>query len=418
MRALLNRISENPDSRLDAVLHLGAGRAHELADYLRLNSSRVVLVEPNPRLATELRMAARDAAAVEVVEAAVAATSGEAPLQVLNKSEESSLRRPTHLLRRFPNLRVVRTDVVQTTTLSQLVERLALDADGNNLLVLELQGEELSVLSSTPEKVLQKFAWIATRSSDEVLYEDGAQLADLDALLRECGFAREAPETGTMGRPFEEVLYRRDARQIGLADLRSQLLRRDQDIHSLRQSLDSQIRLVADQQAEIERLSAERDEQAHRYEEVRQSADLLQQQIVQLAKERDEQARLAAEHRARIEQLTKARDDQTSFAAERQALVETLTTERDAQTKIANGYKAELEKVSKTRDEQIRLAQARQAEIDGQTRLLHDKQARIAQLESQLAEFARRHAVLSEEMVKAEGQIDVIKYVLLREPNA
>lgn len=389
MRDLLDKIADDPNSKLDAVLHLGAGGGRELGYYLRLNADRVILVEAHPKQAAQLRAAARDIENVEVVEAAVAATSGEMTLRVLNKPQESSLRQPTQLLKRYPNLRVVRNDVVTTITLGQLVERLAPDTGGNNLLVLELQGEEFSVLSSTPEDVLQNFSWIAARSSRETLYEGGAQLAEVDTLLRRCGFARETPEGRASGSPFEEVLYRRDALHIRLAELSNQLKERDRAIHSLHQLLDDQTKLATDCQTDVARL----------------------------LKERDEQAKVVTELQAQIAQSAMARDAQTRLAADLQAQVDNLARARDEQTKVDLNQKVELERVTKARDDQTSLVKTKQAEIDRQTRLLQDNQARIAELESQLAELVKRQVLLSEEMVKAEGQIDVIKYVLLRESN-
>lgn len=415
MRDLLEHITNETGSKLDAVLHVGAGMGRELDHYLRREADRVLLVEANPKLAARLRARARNAAQIEVIDAAVAANGGEATLWFLNKPQETSLYRPTQLLERYPNLRVTHRESIRTITLGELVERLSPDPSRNNLLVLELQGAELSVLRLIPEKLLQKFSWIITRSSNEALYDEGAQLEDVESALRTLGFARAAPAEDVPGLPFQEVLFRRDALQIQLAELNGLLKEREERILALDESLQNQTRIALDRRAEVERLTEERDVLTHQREQDQKVTESLQLRVRALEKEC---AQLSSQHVQDLDQLTRARDEQARLAGERQAQLERLTKERDEHAKLAIERKVEVERLTKARDEQAKLAQTKQAEIDRQMRLLQDDQARIAQLESQLAELTKRQTLLSEEIVKAEGQIDVIKHVLLREPEA
>ncbi|MDH3465665.1 MAG: FkbM family methyltransferase [Gammaproteobacteria bacterium] len=541
MRHLLEHIAVETGSKLDGVLHVGAGRGRELDHYLRREADRVLLVEANPKLTAQLRARAKNAPQIEVFDAAVAANGGDATLWFLNKPQETSLFRPTRLLERYPNLRVTHNESVRTITLGNLVERLSPDPSGNNLLVLELQGAELSVLSSIPAKLLQKFSWIITRSSNEALYDDGAQLEEVESVLRTFGFARATPAEDLPGLPFQEVLFRRNAFQIQLAELNDLLKEREEKIRALNESLQNQTRIAVDRHAEVERLIEERDVLARqrlqdqkvteslqlraravgrehaqlalqhlqdvdqltkaRDEQAKLAGDrqaLLEQigtakeeltrqiveakkhiqslskssdeqirianerqsQLERLTKERDEQAKFAIDRKVEMERLTRARDEQAKLAGDRQALLERLgkakeeltrqlaeareqiqslskandeqarlagerqaqlerlTREHNEQAKFAIDRKVEMERLTRARDEQAKLAQTKEAEVDRLTRLLQDNQARIGHLESQLAEMAKRQILLNEEMVKAEGQIDVIKYVLLREPDA
>ncbi|MDH3378894.1 MAG: FkbM family methyltransferase [Gammaproteobacteria bacterium] len=382
MQDLFRKITGNGCSRLGAVLHLGAGTCWELDEFLRFKPEKVMLVEANAELADRLRLKVRGIAQVEVVGAAVAPAEGEASLYVLNNPRESSLHRPADLLKHYPNLSLSRTVTVPATTLSQLVERLSLDASCDNLLVLEIQGAECSVLSSTPAETLQAFSWIAIRSSTETLYEGESRLEEVNAMLRESGFQTAAPVEQASASPFQEVLYRRDPLQIQLRELKTLLDERDKSVHTLTQSLIEQQNNKKELNHGLER-----------------------------------QSLLAEERQAHLAQMTRERDEQSRLAAERQAQLERLTKERDEQAKLATERKVEMERLTKARDEQAKLAQTKQAELDRQARWLQDNQARNAQLESQLTELTKRQTLLSEEMVKAEGQIDVIKYVLLREPE-
>lgn len=359
MRDLFNRIAETGCSKLGAVLHLGAGMCRELEDFLRLKPDKIILVEANPKLTDELRSKARSLHTVEVVGTAVAATGGQALLWVLNNARESSVHRPTQLLKRYPNLGVTKSVSVPAMTVSQLVDRLSPEGSRENLLVLELQGAELAVLSSAPLETLQKFSWIATRTSTEALYEGGARFAEVDALLRRSGFRPVAPEKLVTELSFHEVLYRRDAAEVELGRLRTEL--------------DRQRRLAAEQADELRRLTRALEEQG-RLQMDRQT------QIEQLNKERDETAKQTGERQARIDQLTKEREATAKQAGERQARIDQLTRERDEQTK-----------------------------------LLTAAQQKVTQLEQQQSELEHRQRLLDEEMVKAEAQIELIKDVLLRE---
>jgi hypothetical protein len=56
--------------------------------------------------------------------------------------------------------------------------------------------------------------------------------------------------------------------------------------------------------------------------------------------------------------------------------------------------------------------------MDNLTTLLQESRSRVAQLECQWADLDSRHRLLNEEITKAEGQIDLIKDVLLREAGS
>jgi FkbM family methyltransferase len=495
MRDVLNRIFLDKDLKLDAVLHVGAGTGSELELYRQLRADKVMLVEANPMLADRLRQKIRGSQNIEVTAAAVADVAGESRLWILNNPRESSLCRPEGLLRRYPNLKVTQTISLRTLTLDALIDRLAPAPDGANLLVLEMQGMELAALSTTASEKLQRFLWIAVRSSRERLYEHGAKHSDVDTHLRNCGFATLETSPSETESPLRDVLFRRDDAQIELTSLRTRAKEREGVIESLQRQLDEHSRIILKLRSEIQELtdacaaqSTLAQERLAQLEQVTKShdqqaklaADLavqLQQlttakeqlagqaaegrkEIEQLARARDEQSRLAQERLAQLEQVTKSHDQQAKLAAdlavqlqqlttakeqlagqvsradrhieelsrttaeqkglvaERQVHIERLVGERDEQMKLAVDRKMELERLFKARDEQASLAQTRETELAKQKHLLQEDRKRIAQLEAQLADMMMRQTLLNEEIVKAEGQIDVIKHVLLGESNA
>jgi FkbM family methyltransferase len=288
---LLNKIAESGCSKLGTVLHLGAGACRELKGFLQLKADKIALVEANPELADLLRLKVRGVEQAEVFSAAVAPTEGETTLSVLNNPRESSLRRPALLLKRYPNLTVTRDIPVPGITLHQLVERLSPAATCCNLLMVELQGAELAVLNSTPVEILQKFSWIAIRTSAEALYDGGARLEEVDVILRGSGFDPVGSAEPVLTLPFQDVLYHYDARQDELQALNAVLGEREKTIHALTQSLIEherqnkeleqllerrlrQLRMADERQSETARLTRERDQLAAEVVEARQAASL------------------------------------------------------------------------------------------------------------------------------------------------
>lgn len=267
-----------------AIIHLGAGHCRELDDYLATGAGRIVLVEANPAIVQVLHRRTSNLAHVEVIPTAVAETGGKALLTILNLPAFSSLRAPTGLRKLFPGLRPRGQVEVETTSPVDLIDAGRLDSDRENMLVIDVPGEEavvLDVLRTSGR--LDRFATIVLHCGKTALYEGGQ---DADVLLRALekdGYDAVRIEDGT------------DPDRPGW------VLRRN--IHKIENQ----------------------------------------------------------ELRARVDELTRARDEQAKLAA--------------------------------------------------------DRQARIDTLEATLPEMDERQRLLAEEMMRAEGQIDLIKDVLLREPG-
>jgi len=281
MRALLHSMASKGCSKLAVVMHLGAGAGRELEALDRFDPARVMMVEANPDFAQRLVSMTHGRRRVRVVASAVAPQAGSSTLRVLNNPRESSLLEPARLLAQMPNLRVARQLEVSCVTLRSLLEQAALPPNGENLLLVELQGAELSVLSSVSAKTLQQFSWIAVRSSEEPLYEGGASLADVDKLLCAASFRAVARVQGETVWPYREVLYQRDLRAMQLKELGDRLQAQEQTISALRER---EQRLVA--------LERERADLLRELEQARQGVELSTKlQVLREADLRDLQER-------------------------------------------------------------------------------------------------------------------------------
>lgn len=143
-----------------------------------------------------------------------------------------------------------------------------------------------------------------------------------------------------------------------------------------------------------------------------------------LAADRDQQVKRADQHQQQIEQLTKACDEQLTLANDQQNQLVQLAKLKDEQGRLADDLRLQLETAAKekaelsaARNEQARLATERQAELGKLTRALQEAENKTVQLEAKLAEYDYRQHQMNEELVKAEGQIELIKDLLLREPG-
>jgi len=192
---------------------------------------------------------------------------------------------------------------------------------------------------------------------------------------------------------------------------------RQNQIAQLAKARDEQAQLAAERQVQLQQLAQDRDQKAKQLAE-------RQAQVEQVSKAGDAQAIVANERQAKIEQIKQALSEKVKQLAERQSQVKELTKAREEQVKLATTYQEQLKKLTQERDEKAKQLIDRQSQIskitvecDQQRKKSTERQTRIQQLEADLSEMEQRQQLLSEEMVKAEGQIDIIKEMLLQEPE-
>jgi hypothetical protein len=140
-----------------------------------------------------------------------------------------------------------------------------------------------------------------------------------------------------------------------------------------------------------------------------------------VAAERDE---LRAEHLALREALRDAQAALAECVRERDAArrAEQKLTERSGQLERSEQAREAAEKLAADRGVALKAAQdqarAAAAERSAELKTAQEQLRRLHELEAELADGAARQHILQEELLKAEGQIDLIKELLLREPAA
>ncbi len=151
------------------VVHVGAHHGEEVPIYRRLGFDPIVLVEPHPDLANDLR----GMDGVEVVEAACGVYPGTTTLHVTENTRLSSLYRPL-------TRPIVSTVQVPVVRLADII------GDSVNVAVVDAQGAELDVAAGAP---LDRLDLVVLETRIRAKYAGAPLDADAVAWMARAGWA-------------------------------------------------------------------------------------------------------------------------------------------------------------------------------------------------------------------------------------
>jgi FkbM family methyltransferase len=174
---------------MHTILHIGAGQASELSQWLESGAQNIVLVEPNPILAEKLRKQTADTPEITVLEAAITTNAGDNELSEYNLPEASSLRAATGLKTLFPGLKIVSIHTVATLTPLQLMEQYGPTPGQPATLALQAPGEEYSILQALAETdQLKLFSQLVITANPEPLCQGSTDAQTLLNTLEKYGY--------------------------------------------------------------------------------------------------------------------------------------------------------------------------------------------------------------------------------------
>jgi FkbM family methyltransferase len=150
------------------IVHIGAHTAQEREYYAACGFQRVLWIEPNPELAAVLR---NDGLAV--IEAAIVEQAGDIALHRTTDNQQSSTLKP----RRYD---VQDTISVEGKRLDEL------NTNNCNVLVIDVQGAELSVLRS--DSKLERWQMVIAECGRRERYHGQALRRDIERYMRRSGF--------------------------------------------------------------------------------------------------------------------------------------------------------------------------------------------------------------------------------------
>ena len=367
---------------LNTLVYMGAGSGSELNTLLALQPQRLLLIEADPQLASALQARTATLKQIQILNTAVSGHPGPAIFHRYNLPHAGSLHPASGLLELFPGLKTVGQLQMKSESPVTLLQPLQMVAEQENLLIIDLPGEELAVLQALQQAgQLHLFRQLQLHCGRQPLYEGSKPAARILQWLQGQGFdVLTEDDTQDPDRP--NWTLQRNALHLHSREL-------EQQLQLAKQAGVEQEKLAADAHAMIEQLSLARDEQG-------KLASERQPQIERLTHERDEHDRVSRERLAHIERLTQTLDEQTQHLAEQQAQLAQATQANVAQERLAADAHAMIEQLSLARDEQIQLVQQRDLQLghitrdhDEDARVLGERQAHIEQITKGYIEHAR-----------------------------
>ncbi len=382
-------------------------------------AQQLLLVEGDPQAAERLQAALAGWPAASLRAQALSPDGATLRWRQYDQPRFNGPLSPSALRQHYPRLRETGQRELPGQTLADCLRELPA-ATGSSLLLINLPGQEDALLASCPAELLQRFDGIALRGCAEPLW-DGATVVDqASGRLAKLGF--KAHLVDRQSEPLWPLVeLRLDRVKLELGQLRAQLQAQGAELAAAR----------ASQQAEREQaaaaLAACRDELAQQTALAQSQREQVQAQL----QARDAAEQAAAQARAELQALREARAVTEQLAQEHWHSVELLTLERDAllrrqqqlDEQIQQGAAAQ-QRLSESLDALRAELQAALAERDAQAALAAERAAEIAaqaeqveQLQRRADEAWQRLEQMNQELALAEGQLEMLKDLLLDEPT-
>ncbi|MDI7776466.1 hypothetical protein [Asticcacaulis sp. EMRT-3] len=429
---------------LDTIVYVGAGAGTDLPWLLNSKAQKIIVVEPNSNLVSALKRIGGNDARLEVLPFALAETTGQSTLYMLNFSSLSGLKPPTDALRSlFPGLRIISEQPVETLNVSDLISRISLPAAGDNMMILDAPGEELAILRQIVGLQAPVFKTIILRATSEILYENGSSTQELQPILEAGGYLTESLLRDDAG--FTELWFRFDAHAATVAQMKAALTQMRAAADELQQRLENaEDRLLqADEalraettrsqaaQARLLDLEVTLSDMSKSYSEKSAAADELQQRL-ENAEDRllqaDEALRAETTRsqaaQARLTELDAAlllRASEAEYLQQAYDKIEVenqknkdMLCDKTEQARLAEARLTELEEAlaqAKSASEQLQ-----HALTDAQGQILQKDQALQAET-MKIKELEHKQWLASTEFSRFEGQVDILKDLLLRDES-
>lgn len=368
---------------MHTIIHIGAGQASELPQWLETGAKQIVLVEPNPELAEQLRQRTAQHPQVTVVEAAITTEPANNQLREYNLPEATSLHPATGLKELFPGLQQRSVREVETQHPAELVKQSRPEPQPGDELSIISPGEEHHILQALAESgLLTTFTRLSLLAHEEPLYENAQSYRATVDWLQTQGFELKQTNAEDPDWPVWELVRnplqdKVDAQAQTIEQLRQKTSKSEQ---SQSEAQERQKALEAELEQLRSTLAAQQEQQANaksalqeKQQQLEQSEQGRKQAQDALASQR-EAARKANDDNQRVQQRLEELKAEAKQATKAVSQAEQARSEAEAENKA---LVAELQQVKGWLTE--RKEQVAKAEAD-----LHEKQKEIDALRKQL----------------------------------
>ncbi len=383
-------------SPVDTVVHVGPGDPALLDRYLALWPRQVVWIDADAERGLALRAAAAASAAVlTLVDTPIGASAGAARWQRFDlPSFDGPLGlRDTEGM--YPGLRLLGSSEVACQAFAPLFASLVapLPAGARVMLAIDRPGQELSFVESLDAASLARVSSLLLRGCAAPFFEGGCTHDQaLAALASRSWRPREASAVAPL---WPAALLEFDASLDAVTRRADEAEARCAAQSAVVQRLEAEVaRLVAELGERRE--EALRSEVA-RQEAVRQAGAVTAAHGDTLARLQSEIARVAAEREAQRSEVARVSAEREVRRVEAESLARQLRDLADARAAVQR--------------ESSELASVR----DRQSVALDEAYKQIKRLEASVAEADGRHRLLGQELGKAEGQLALLRDLLLKD---
>ncbi|MCA3242675.1 MAG: hypothetical protein ING89_15385 [Rubrivivax sp.] len=374
MDTLLDHLAATAKDPLGTLVILGAGDGSplDLERLLRLSPRRLILVEGDADSARALAQWAAPLPGAELRRIVVSPDGGSATWHRYSLSALDGLADASPLRRYYPRLRELGTESVATQALREVLDGVAQPGLANALL-FNLPGQEDALLDSLPDDMLAGFEILAQRQCREPLGPPAAA-EQTSQRLQALAYVEQFRDDHT--EPLWPLrVLRVDVRQRRSLQLEQEAVERSQAVQQ------AQLRIT-----ELESRVGE---------------------AIQVARQAE---RRAAEHMQQVQMLTRTAEQDAGLLAESEVRarefaerLQALKRQVEESTQRHEQEKASLQ--ARLNDALVRL-QAAEEQVAA-------RQERIQQLDALHGRQAARQQWLQEELNRAEGQIEMVKGLLL-----
>jgi FkbM family methyltransferase len=203
----LNDINKN-NIKVNGVLHVGAHDGGELDTYLKNNISNIIFVEANPVIYKRLQERCSAISNVNISSFNIGISDRKGaniPFYVTNNdSASSSVLALKEHKSEYPDIDVIETLSIETTTIDDLITENNFQPDTYNVLNMDIQGAELLALTGA-KAYLEKCDAVYLEVNFREMYENCGLLFDVQNFLSNFGFKRH--KLVDTGRGWGDALY-------------------------------------------------------------------------------------------------------------------------------------------------------------------------------------------------------------------
>lgn len=201
--------------RINGVLHIGAHDGGELDAYVSNNINNVVFVEANPKIYERLSERCKKYSNMNIHTFNVGISdkkNSNVPFYVTNNDSASSsiLKLKDHMFE-YPNINVINTIEIQTTTIDNLLRENNLSNEIYNVLNMDIQGAELLALLGA-QSYLEKCDAVYLEINFREMYKDCGLNTDIEKVLHHFKF--KLAKVVDTGRGWGDALYLKETKDL------------------------------------------------------------------------------------------------------------------------------------------------------------------------------------------------------------